>query len=64
VLSEEALKAQQLKNSEVTSAMERRRRALAVDRFSRFFFPLSFGLLNCIYWIVFSDINYESMTAN
>ncbi|CAG0922039.1 unnamed protein product, partial [Notodromas monacha] len=46
---------QQMKNLEAASAMERRRRALAVDRFSRYFFPFSFSLLNCIYWAVFAN---------
>jgi hypothetical protein len=33
---------------------ERRRRALAVDKFSRVGFPLSFTLLNILYWIIFA----------
>ena len=30
-----------------------RSRAIAVDRFSRIFFPLSFFVLNVVYWCVF-----------
>jgi hypothetical protein len=45
-----------MKTAEAAAAMERRRRALAVDRFSRYFFPLSFGLLNLIYWAVFGRL--------
>ena len=36
-------------------ATERRMRAVAVDRFSRVAFPLTFAVLNCIYWITFAD---------
>lgn len=36
-----------------TSAQERRARAIMVDRGSRYLFPLSFAILNCIYWITF-----------
>ncbi|CAG7721641.1 unnamed protein product [Allacma fusca] len=36
-------------------AAEKRMRALAVDRFSRVAFPLTFTVLNCIYWITFAD---------
>ncbi|ODM97183.1 Glycine receptor subunit alpha-2, partial [Orchesella cincta] len=34
---------------------ERRRRALAVDRFSRVAFPATFTMLNLIYWITFAE---------
>ena len=34
---------------------ERRIRALAVDRYSRVIFPLTFTILNCIYWFTFMD---------
>ncbi|XP_035709168.1 glycine receptor subunit alpha-2 [Folsomia candida] len=34
---------------------ERRRRALAVDRISRFFFPLTFTFVNVLYWFRFAS---------
>lgn len=34
-------------------AQKRRARAIVVDRFSRIFFPLTFGLINCFYWCMF-----------
>ncbi|XP_042875417.1 glycine receptor subunit alpha-2-like [Penaeus japonicus] len=36
-----------------STAQERRARAIMVDRGSRYLFPLSFAILNCIYWITF-----------
>lgn len=39
--------------SVTAGARRRRAKAIVVDRFSRIFFPLTFGLINCIYWIVF-----------
>jgi len=41
-------------NSNATNA-ERRSRALAVDRFARVAFPLTFSILNCIYWINYAE---------
>ncbi|CAM1306346.1 ort (predicted) [Pycnogonum litorale] len=38
----------------MTDSERRRHRAIIVDKFSRIFFPLSFVVLNLIYWIVFS----------
>lgn len=34
-------------------AQKRRARAIMVDRFSRVFFPSTFGLINAVYWIIF-----------
>ena len=39
--------------SAVASAHKRRAKAIAIDRFSRVFFPLTFGMMNLIYWVVF-----------
>jgi hypothetical protein len=57
-------------NSPINSlnlAQLRRARAIAIDRISRTCFPLSFFLLNVIYWIVFlnsgDDLNFPSQTA-
>ncbi len=57
-------------NSPINSlnlAQLRRARAIAVDRISRTCFPLSFFLLNVIYWSVFlnsgDDLNFPSQTA-
>ncbi|XP_037793461.1 uncharacterized protein LOC119588913 [Penaeus monodon] len=36
-----------------TAAQKRRARAILVDRFSRVFFPSTFGLINAVYWIIF-----------
>ncbi|XP_042209110.1 glycine receptor subunit alpha-4-like [Homarus americanus] len=36
-----------------TAAQKRRARAILVDRFSRVFFPSTFGLINGVYWIIF-----------
>ncbi|XP_050707045.1 glycine receptor subunit alpha-4-like [Eriocheir sinensis] len=36
-----------------TPAMKRRAKAILVDRFSRVFFPSTFGLINGVYWIIF-----------
>ncbi|KAL7633300.1 UNVERIFIED_CONTAM: hypothetical protein RMT77_016405 [Armadillidium vulgare] len=36
-----------------THAQKRRARAIMVDRFSRVFFPSTFGLMNAVYWIIF-----------
>ncbi|XP_063854184.1 glycine receptor subunit alpha-4-like [Scylla paramamosain] len=36
-----------------TPAQKRRAKAIMVDRFSRVFFPSTFGLINGIYWIIF-----------
>ncbi|XP_071544997.1 glycine receptor subunit alpha-4-like [Panulirus ornatus] len=36
-----------------TRAQQRRARAIMVDRFSRVFFPSTFGLINGLYWIIF-----------
>ncbi|KAK3868455.1 hypothetical protein Pcinc_026154 [Petrolisthes cinctipes] len=36
-----------------TPAQKRRAKAILVDRFSRVFFPSTFGLINGIYWIIF-----------
>ncbi|KAF0291513.1 Glycine receptor subunit alpha-2 [Amphibalanus amphitrite] len=35
------------------TSQEQRHRAILVDRFSRVFFPLSFVVLNTVYWVVF-----------
>jgi hypothetical protein len=60
----------QFQNSPINSlnlAQLRRARAIAVDRISRTGFPLSFFLLNVIYWSVFlnsgDDLNFPSQTA-
>ncbi|XP_066980949.1 glycine receptor subunit alpha-4-like [Macrobrachium rosenbergii] len=36
-----------------TAAQKRRAKAILVDRFSRVFFPSTFGLINGLYWIIF-----------
>jgi hypothetical protein len=36
----------------------RRDRAIFIDRFSRVFFPLSFSVLNIMYWTVFVEYYY------
>lgn len=36
----------------------RRDRAIFIDRFSRVFFPLSFSVLNLMYWTVFVEYYY------
>ncbi|XP_071545422.1 glycine receptor subunit alpha-4-like isoform X2 [Panulirus ornatus] len=36
-----------------TPSQRRRARAILVDRFSRVFFPSTFGLINGVYWIIF-----------
>ncbi|XP_069172967.1 glycine receptor subunit alpha-4 isoform X3 [Procambarus clarkii] len=36
-----------------TPAQKRRARAILVDRFSRVFFPSTFGLINGVYWLIF-----------
>ncbi|XP_076062865.1 glycine receptor subunit alpha-4-like isoform X2 [Oratosquilla oratoria] len=36
-----------------TGAQKRRAKAIMVDRFSRYFFPLTFGLINGVYWVIF-----------
>ena len=40
-------------NGQQSAAQIRRRKAICVDRFSRVFFPVTFGLMNCFYWGVF-----------
>ena len=42
-----------LKSTSPTKAQRRRSKALMVDRFSRIFFPITFGFLNTIYWLIF-----------
>ena len=37
----------------LTGAQKRRAKAIMVDRFSRVFFPSTFGLINAIYWVMF-----------
>ncbi|CAL4086160.1 unnamed protein product [Meganyctiphanes norvegica] len=34
-------------------AQKRRARAIMVDRFSRVFFPATFGVINSVYWLIF-----------
>ena len=36
-----------------TKAQKRRAKAIMVDRFSRVFFPSTFGLINAVYWVIF-----------
>lgn len=38
-----------------TPAQRARIRALNIDRFSRFFFPFLFTVLNVTYWIMFAE---------
>ena len=40
-----------------------RRRAIAVDRFSRVFFPFSFFVLNVVYWCVFLNSEESASVA-
>ncbi|TGZ49664.1 Histamine-gated chloride channel [Temnothorax longispinosus] len=42
-----------------TPAQKARIRALNIDRFSRFFFPFLFAVLNVTYWIMFAE-SYQS----
>jgi hypothetical protein len=37
-----------------TPAQRARMKAIQVDRFSRFFFPFMFTVLNVSYWVVFT----------
>lgn len=36
-----------------TRAQRRRAQAIVVDRFSRIIFPVTFGLMNMLYWVIF-----------
>jgi hypothetical protein len=43
------------KKQKVTNAQHCRNKAIRIDRFSRFFFPFLFTVLNAAYWITFAQ---------